>query len=378
MVPPNMISRSLTATRQVQCTIWTLDEDEIEAGSQYHAALGSPGRVHLVVDSRVVKKSRHYQEAIRALSSAVCDVNILEVNGDIRVKSLRSVERVLEWLDQSSVARRREPVVAIGGGTLLDSVAFAASVFRRGVTLMKVPTTLTGMIDAGVGAKCAIDFHGRKNLIGSYYPPSAVIIDPRYLLSVPQPQFCDGIAEMIKVGVVADRGLLKLLSSDIEGLIQRKFQGRDGQEVISRSTEGLINGIWWDLWESRLDRAMDFGHSISKTIEEVIRPRISHGSAVALDMALMSTVACVRGNISTEEFTELLLLIRRAGLRLYDERIDRCLIDRALADTITHRDGDTDHPLPLPMGSVDFEAVGADELMNAQTYLRKALVNLDA
>jgi 3-dehydroquinate synthase len=321
----------------------------------------------LVVDRSAKRRSRFLESQIDELPQSI-DVGLLELPGGERVKRLTQVEAILAWLDDRKVARRSEPVVAVGGGALLDCVAMAASLYRRGVRLVKVPTTLTGMVDVAVAAKTAVNFRLRKNLIGTFFPPQLAIIDVRYLASSQPGDLRAGAAEVIKVAAVADLDLFQLLERDLPLALSSKFQSTEGIEMVHRASNATSTALWPDLFERTLQRPLDFGHTISKGLETHLRPRLTHGAAVSLDMAAF-IVAANQNRTDADDRDRLLGLIRAAGLPVFDPRITSTLVAEALDDTAVHRDGSTRSPVPGPLGAVTYRHFDSPSVMAAVNWL---------
>ena len=120
--------------------------------------------------------------------------------------------------------RRKEPIIAIGGGVCLDVAGLAANLYRRNTPLIKVPTTVMAAVDASIGIKTAVNFHGRKNKMGTYCPPLAVFIDKTFLKTLGDRHLSNGSAEILKMACIKDRELFELLEQHSADLIKTKFQ----------------------------------------------------------------------------------------------------------------------------------------------------------
>lgn len=139
-------------------------------------------------------------------------------------KSLLSLTSLLEKLDSFPIKRRDEPIIAIGGGVLTDVVAFVASIYRRGVPHIKIPTTLMGYVDAAIGIKCGVNFNGNKNRIGSFEPPLSVLLDRSFLKTLPHRHIMNGLGEIIKLAVILDAEIFDWLEKDGVACIKNHFQ----------------------------------------------------------------------------------------------------------------------------------------------------------
>jgi len=155
---------------------------------------------------------RMYGAAIRAALKKANSVSMLVLNAREETKSMELVDSVCkEALSQG--LNRRGLLIGFGGGVCLDVVTVAASLIRRGVGHIRVPTTLIGQIDAGIGLKGAVNFSGKKSFIGCFHPPEQVLIDPAFLQSLPRRFLVAGIAEAVKMGIVRDPALFEMLES---------------------------------------------------------------------------------------------------------------------------------------------------------------------
>ena len=130
------------------------------------------------------------------------DYHFVVINATEDNKDINNLTYILEEFERFGLLRRDEPVIAIGGGVLLDIVGLAANLYRRGVPYIKVPTTLLGIVDASVGAKTGINFKDRRNRLGSYYPPIAAYLDKTFLESLDPIEISSGLGEVLKMAVV--------------------------------------------------------------------------------------------------------------------------------------------------------------------------------
>jgi len=170
---------------------------------------------------------------------------------------------------------RSDCVAAVGGGVVGDLAGFAASMYMRGVDFYNIPTTLLAQVDSSIGGKTAIDFAGLKNIVGAFYPPKAVLIDPSVLDTLPPRQLAAGQAEIVKMALTSDRELFEQLESG--------FSSLPLDEIIARALRIKADVVAQDEKEAGLRRVLNFGHTIGHAIEAV-RPDLLHGECVALGM----------------------------------------------------------------------------------------------
>jgi 3-dehydroquinate synthase len=314
----------------------------------------------------------HYLDA-HAVTYEFCIIDAHET-----VKTMDSVFRVVSSMDAFGVPRRREPVVAIGGGVLTDIVGLATSLYRRSTPYVRVPTTLIGMVDAGIGAKTGVNFEEHKNRLGTYHPSAVTLIDPSFLVTLPARHLRNGLAEMLKIAMVKDPELFEILAGHGARLVTEKLQrtasvdaGAQAIEAIRLSIHGMLAELQPNLWEHQLARLVDFGHSFSPTIEMRALPELLHGEAVCIDMALSSIIAHNRGLIGGDDLARIRRVIADLGLPTWHRVCSPEVLWAALTDTVRHRDGRQLLPLPNGLGRACFvDDVTSTEIWDAAVVLR--------
>ena len=172
---------------------------------------------------------------------------------------------------------RTDCVVAVGGGVVGDIAGFAAATYMRGVDFYNVPTTLLSQVDSSIGGKTAIDFCGVKNVVGAFYQPKAVLIDPDVLKTLPERQLSNGMAETIKMAATSDSALFEKIERG----------GCDIEDIIVGSLKIKQSVVEADERESGLRRVLNFGHTIGHGIESASSGKLYHGECVALGMIPM-------------------------------------------------------------------------------------------
>ncbi len=203
-------------------------------------------------------------------------------------KNLETVLRIIEIL-RSMKADRWTAVASVSGGSLGDTVSFAASIYLRGLPLIQVPTTLLAMVDSSIGGKTAVNLRGLKNIIGTFYHPWIVVDDLNFLDTLPDEVYRSGFAEVFKYAFTLDPSLLEplenialIMSRDEEILIN----------IISRSVELKLNVVSRDPLERKgVREVLNFGHTIGHAIESGSKFSILHGEAVALGMVCESKIS---------------------------------------------------------------------------------------
>lgn len=229
-------------------------------------------RVLVVTDSGVPA------EYAKTLAAQCKEAVICMIEQGEASKSLAGFEKLLSAMLANGFSRR-DCVVAVGGGVVGDLSGFAASAYMRGVDFYNVPTTLLSQIDSSIGGKTAIDFCGVKNIVGAFYQPKGVLIDPELLRTLPARQISNGLAEAIKVALTSDAALFDILEKgDIDANID---------EIIIRSLNVKKDVVEQDEKEAGLRRVLNFGHTVGHGIESSVNGALYHGECVALGMLPM-------------------------------------------------------------------------------------------
>ena len=261
------------------------------------------GKVAVITDSTVAGL---YLEKIRdSLVSAGFSVYGFSFSPGENNKNLETLSGALTFLADCGLTRT-DCVLTLGGGIPGDLGGFAAAVYLRGIRYVQIPTTVLACVDSSVGGKTAVDLPGGKNLVGAFHQPSAVIIDPDLLDTLPETVYNDGCAEIIKYGVIIDEDFFAFLENN---------SIRDKTEyIIRRCVEMKRDIVNEDERETGIRTILNFGHTVGHAIEICSKFGISHGSAVAMGMSIVSAGAYRAGLSVTDITNRLLPLLRKNGL----------------------------------------------------------------
>lgn len=281
-------------------------------------------------------------------------IRVVTLRVDETKKTFREVLTLVDAFEEARVMRRRTPIIAVGGGTVLDIAGLAAALYGRGIPYIRIPTTLVGMIDAAVGIKTAVDHRGRKSLIGSYHAPAAALVDTSFLSTLPDRAFADGLAEALKIALVADASLFRDLENNAGALGSTKKNSQIVNAIVPRAIDAMVTQLRGNLWEESLERLPDLGHSFSPGIEMAALGRITHGQAVALDIALTVAIAARRRTLDEQDGARILALIEALGLPIHDPVMSPDLMWSTLCKTTVHRDGQQRVPLLTGLGEAVF------------------------
>jgi 3-dehydroquinate synthase len=230
-------------------------------------------RVLVVTDSGVPKDFAK-MIARQCKEPFICTVDSGEAS-----KSLKGFELLVKTMLENDFSRK-DCVVAVGGGVVGDLSGFAASAYMRGIDFYNIPTTLLSQIDSSIGGKTAINFGNVKNIVGAFYQPKKVLIDPELLKTLPERQISNGLAEAIKMALTSDSQLFDIFeNNDIKSSID---------EIIVRSLNIKKSVVEQDEKESGLRKILNFGHTIGHGIESSENmTELYHGECVALGLLPM-------------------------------------------------------------------------------------------
>ncbi|MEE8557272.1 MAG: 3-dehydroquinate synthase [Myxococcota bacterium] len=267
-------------------------------------------RVVVVTTPRV--RAIHYATIERGLRESRLRSDRVEVRDGEQAKTLRTASRVYDQLLELGVDRRTL-LVGVGGGALTDLAGFVASTFLRGLPLVQVPTTLLAQIDASVGGKTAVNHPRGKNLIGTFYQPRMVWIDPDVLKTLSARDLRSGIAELIKVAVLWDAEFFGWLEEEMEAVLALD---RDSTtEMIARACGIKAEIVGLDEREAGLRSLLNFGHTLAHALENVgDYRRYRHGEAVSIGMVFAAHLSEKRGLCQPGSASRLRALLSRAGL----------------------------------------------------------------
>lgn len=335
------------------------------------------GRCLMVVESAVLGL---YGEKIRAyFAHHDIALTIFPVAIDETAKSLETLELIVDALADFGLLRK-EPVLVVGGGLTTDVAGFACAAYRRSTNYIRIPTTLIGLIDASVSIKVAVNHRKYKNRLGAFHASQKVLLDFSFLATLPTDQVRNGMAELIKIAVVANASIFETLEKYGEDLLATRFGFLDGtpelRELGHQATYDAIATMLelesGNLHEIDLDRVIAYGHTWSPTLELMPDPPLFHGHAISVDMAFSATVAERRGYISGNERDRIHGLMSGLGLAIDSPYLTEELLASATAAIVQTRDGLLRAAVPQPIGTCHFvNDLTTDELGEMLTAHRE-------
>lgn len=244
--------------------------------------MGLRGPVVVVSDSNVAPI--YAQATLNSLRSGGYTAYLHTIPAGERSKNIPSIVTVWTKLLSKSL-ERGSTVVALGGGVIGDLAGFAASTYLRGINWVSVPTSVLAIVDASLGGKTGVDMPEGKNLVGSFYPPRYVLVDPNVLRTLPTSEINNGMAEVIKHGIIADPWLFSLCRSGWANAIELQ------SEIIRRAMAVKIKIILADPFEHGVRAALNLGHTLGHGIEKASNYQVRHGEAVSIGIVAAARYA---------------------------------------------------------------------------------------
>jgi len=271
----------------------------------------------VITDSHLRSKANELSLEIK---KAGLPCSLLTVPAGEKSKSLVVVEELCEALVKTGLGRDGV-LVALGGGVIGDLAGFVASVYMRGIPFISVPTTVIAMADSSLGGKTGVDLASGKNLVGTFYPPMAILMHPTLLETLPDREFKAGCAEIIKHGVIHDERFFTFLEKNRESILARKpalilkmlkqsakvkltIVGEDPREALPARPNST----------NRSRMLLNYGHTIGHALEKLSEYTLPHGEAVAIGMIEENRIAVKKGILTKDAATRISTLIENFGL----------------------------------------------------------------
>lgn len=306
---------------------------------------GKQHRMLIVVDSGVLDSTRDLVDRINRFGRLHQDLVEL-VAPPFGIRGGEECKKNAFWVNQvramieSHHLCRQSFVLAIGGGAVLDAAGYAAATAHRGMRLIRMPTTVLAQNDAGVGVKNGVNAFGKKNFIGTFAPPFAVINDFDFLKTLPERELRAGIAEALKVALIKDRNFFDFLHLNRDRLA--RFESASMETMIFRCAELHLAhiGSGGDPFEFGSARPLDFGHWSAHRLEEMTNGNLRHGEAVAIGVAIDALYSHRIGRISELELEKILLTLEEIGFHLFNDELSRLDVPSSLAAFREHLGGE--------------------------------------
>jgi 3-dehydroquinate synthase len=283
---------------------------------------GVPEKLLVVIEEPIVASMPALIDDIRAYFShpesgvELVAEPVIFAGGETLKNNFSPVEELHGLVERHGLSRHSY-LAAIGGGALLDVAGFAAATAHRGIRHLRLPTTTLSQADGGVGVKNAVNVFGKKNFVGTFAPPFAVINDSEFLRFLPDSRKSAGYVEAIKVGLIRDRDFFAQIERSADAL--NRFEPVAMNALIRRSAELHIRHIseGGDPFEFGSARPLDFGHWAAHKLEQLSNFRISHAEAVAIGLALDVIYSRNAGHLASGDADRILALLKKLGFPLF-------------------------------------------------------------
>ncbi len=318
-------------------------------------------RFAVISDSHVA--SLYGDTLMQSLSGAGIEAELITFPRGEENKNLSTIGMLASKLAQKGFDRK-DALIALGGGVTGDITGFLASVYMRGIPFVQVPTTLLAQVDSSVGGKTGVDIPEGKNLVGIFYQPRVVFVDPAVLASLPDEELKGGLAEVIKYGVIVDQeffNFIEINRTDILALSSNVIV-----EMIARCCELKAWVVEQDELEGGLRRILNYGHTIGHAVEAASGFKLIHGLAVAIGMNAAAELAVLGGHLVARESQQIRDLIQAYGMETdIPQDLDRVQITDYLKTDKKTVAGRVFFVLPTAIGKVIISDKVHDDHVNS-------------
>lgn len=261
--------------------------------------------------SKIANYANYYDDKIKLAAEP-----IVVPGGEAAKNDPTLVDKIHRIIEQVGLCRHSY-VLAIGGGAVIDLAGYAAATAHRGIRLIRLPTTVLAQNDSGVGVKNGINAFGKKNFLGTFAPPVAVLNDFDFLTTLCDRDWRGGIAEAVKVALIKDRDFFEFIGDRADDLAKRDSQAME--QLIYRCCQLHLDHIatYGDPFEMGSSRPLDFGHWAAHKLEHLTHYRLRHGEAVAIGMALDCTYSYLTGLLPKADWQQIIKTLKQLGFELY-------------------------------------------------------------
>lgn len=304
------MSRKITIHKENKPIYDIVIEKDYQGLPGFLSTLNIEGRKALIItDSNI---GIHYSaEVVSILEQQASFVGVLTLPPGEEHKELNTIHSIYRYLIEHHFDRT-DILFALGGGVVGDMTGFAAATYLRGISFVQLPTTLLSMVDSSIGGKTGVDFEQYKNMVGAFHQPKAVYISLHTLNSLPDREFYSGFGEIIKHGLILNKGYYAYLKEHAEKAVNRDFAVLE--EIIFESCRIKQQIVEEDPYETGRRALLNFGHSIGHAIEKTMNFSMLHGECVAAGIAAAAYISCQRSFISTDELNDIVKTLEQYRL----------------------------------------------------------------
>lgn len=268
------------------------------------------GKKYVIITDSTVKKL--YAEKLQKhLKKHGITSFIIPFPAGEKSKNLQTVEKICSQMNLMGI-ERGDCVIALGGGVTGDIAGFVASIYRRGIPFIQCPSTLLAMTDSSIGGKTGVDMPEGKNMIGTFTQPEDVFIDIALLVSLPEVELLNGMAEIVKHAVIADKGLFRFIEKNTREILN--LDPKKIMKMLVRSITVKKKIVEADPHEQSIRAFLNYGHTIGHALEQVSEYEIPHGQGVAIGMVLINAIARKYRVLSEKNCNRINTLLYKLGL----------------------------------------------------------------
>lgn len=269
------------------------------------------GKKYAIITDTIVEKL-FAKKLKNALKRKKIKSEIISFKKGEQSKTMATVEKLGEEMVKRGIDRA-DAVIGLGGGVVGDIAGFVASIYMRGIPYVHIPTTLMAMVDSAIGGKTGVDLKNGKNLLGSIYQPKAVFVDIAYLKDLPIKQIQNGLAEVIKYGVIKDKRLFKFLERNMKKILKKDPIALE--YILKRSIKVKVDIVRKDEREKTGLRAtLNYGHTYGHALEKLSGYKLLHGHAISIGMVIINNLAVSKGALKEKHANRIKDLLKLAGL----------------------------------------------------------------
>ena len=251
-------------------------------------------KVAIVTNTTVSKL--HLEYLLSKVSAK--ELHVVTLRDGEEYKNQESIDEILESLFEDRF-NRKSMLIAFGGGVIGDMTGFASSIYQRGIDFIQIPTTLLSQVDASVGGKTGMNNKYGKNLVGAFHQPRAVFADPCLLMTLPEKEYISALSEVIKYGIIMDRGFFCFLEKNIKSIKSREMKVME--EVVKKCLQLKAEVVMKDELESGLRAILNLGHTFGHAYEALSEYKgLSHGYAVGNGIIIAARISTLKGLLSKQ------------------------------------------------------------------------------
>ncbi|HBL40523.1 MAG TPA: 3-dehydroquinate synthase [Ruminococcaceae bacterium] len=304
------------------------------------------GKVLIVTDDRVAEL--YLKTVSESLIQSGFEVYSYTFPQGEKSKTFDELVKLLNFTVKCGFSRS-DTLIALGGGVVGDLCGFAAAVYMRGIAYVQIPTTLLAMVDSSVGGKTAVDLPNGKNAVGAFYQPTVVLCDIDTLKTLPEEEYANGMAEVIKYGFILDGELLEKL--------KRNF---DEEEIIARCVKIKADLVASDEFDRGERMLLNFGHTLGHAIEAKSNYTVPHGNAVAVGMVKITQICVENGRCPNKTLEQMIDLLQQYRLPTQSKYTNRELFQLTMADKKNSGESIT-VVLPVQTGKCELKKMSKNE-----------------